>query len=263
MAYQAGTPKEPDVLAQTISANIQKITVLTAELQRGVALLGTEHDSAQLRQQLQQGQQQGSLLAKETDRHIKQLAVLPVGADQRQRKLQRERLLSDFSSALVAFQRIQREAADMERGLVARARASSSQSGSRVSGGQFEDGFEGIPSPFQSNSQAEAQAEKITEEDLQLIQERETSIRQLESDITDINDIFKDLAVMVHEQGDVIDSIEANVENADISVQSGTQQLAQAAAYQRSSRKKICILLVVLVVVAVIAGLIIWGATKG
>lgn len=89
----------------------------------------------------------------------------------------------------------------------------------------------------------QAQEEAITEEDLRLIQERESSIRQLEvrirmktvaavvmkhldllcvsvftvksrtipslccsiqSDITDINDIFKDLGMMVHEQGDMI-----------------------------------------------------------
>lgn len=78
----------------------------------------------------------------------------------------------------------------------------------------------------------QAQTEAITEEDLRLIQERESAIRQLEvqiktklraefqwatishakhlsflslqSDITDINDIFKDLGMMVHEQGDMI-----------------------------------------------------------
>lgn len=108
----------------------------------------------------------------------------------------------------------------------------------------------------------QAQAEAITEEDLRLIQERESSIRQLESDITDINDIFKDLGMMVHEQGDMIDSIEANVETADVNVQRGTQQLARAADYQRSSRKKICILMVVLAIAAVVIGLIIWGAVR-
>lgn len=83
----------------------------------------------------------------------------------------------------------------------------------------------------------QSQAEVITEEDLQLIQERESAIRQLEvrlsinqeqlcvfrkktpsqliclcrrliqSDIVDINDIFKDLGMMIHEQGDMIGEV--------------------------------------------------------
>ncbi|XP_036066481.1 syntaxin-7 isoform X2 [Oryzias melastigma] len=254
MAYQAGIQQEPAALVQIISSNIQRITQLTSELQRTVTLLGTEQDSSQLRQKLQQKQQQGNQLAKETDQQIKAFSALPVGPDQRQRKLQKERLLNDFSAALNSFQKTQRQAADKEREFVARVRA-----GSRLSGGQPDDSFGHLPPSY---SQVQTETEAITEEDLRLIQERESSIRQLESDITDINDIFKDLGMMVHEQGDMIDSIEANVESADVNVQSATQQLARAADYQRSSRKKICILLVVLAIAAVVIGLIIWGATK-
>lgn len=256
MAYQAGIPEEPSALVHNISTNIQKLTLLTSDLQRTVYLLGTEQDTSQLRHTLQQKQQQGNQLAKETDRLIKAFSALPVGPDQRQRKIQKDRLVNDFSAALNNFQTTQRQAADKEREFVARVRASS-----RVSGGIPEDSFGNVP-PFSSDSQVQAvaQAEAITDDDLRLIQERESSIRQLESDITDINDIFKDLGMMVHEQGDMIDSIEANVENADVNVQNATQQLARAAEYQRSSRKKICILLIVLAVAAVIIGLIIWGA---
>ncbi|CAG01809.1 unnamed protein product, partial [Tetraodon nigroviridis] len=263
MSYHAGIPEEPNALAHNISSSIQKLTLLTSELQRAVSLLGTEQDTTQLRQTLQQKQQQGNQLAKETDRLMKTYASLPVGPDQRQRKIQRERLLNDFSAALNSFQKIQRQAANREREFVARVRASS-----RVSGGQPEDSFGEMPQ-FVSESQSQAQAEAITEEDLRLIQERESAIQQLEvqtkaklgaeSDITVINDIFKDLGMMVHEQGDMIDSIEANVENADAHVQSGTQQLARASEYQRSSRKKICILMIVLAVAAVVVGLVIWG----
>ncbi|KAA8583199.1 hypothetical protein FQN60_015745 [Etheostoma spectabile] len=267
MAYQAGSPEEPSALVHNISSNIQKLTLLTSELQRAVSLLGTEQNSGQLQQTLQQKQQQGNQLAKETDRLIKAFSALPVGPDQRQRKIQKERLVNDFSAALNSFQKTQRQAANQEREFVARVRASSRVSVSYLmclqahKGGHPDDSFGNVPN-FLGDSQVQTQTEAITEEDLRLIQERESSIRQLESDITDINDIFKDLGMMVHEQGDMIDSIEANVENADVNVQSATQQLARAADYQRSSRKKICILMILLAVVAVIIGLIIWGAVK-
>uniref|UniRef100_A0A671S4G5 Syntaxin-7 n=1 Tax=Sinocyclocheilus anshuiensis TaxID=1608454 RepID=A0A671S4G5_9TELE len=168
---------------------------------------------------------------------------------QRQRKIQRERLITEFSNALAVFQKAQREAAKKEKEFVARVRASSRVSVSFIC-------YTWVHAQTQSYDEA------IAEEDLQLIQERESAIRQLESDITDINEIFRDLGMMVHEQGDMIDSIEANVSNAEINVQSATQQLNRAASHQTSFRKKILILIAVLIVLAVIIGLIIWASVK-
>ncbi|XP_028809337.1 syntaxin-7 isoform X2 [Denticeps clupeoides] len=256
MAYHTGVPKDPNLLAQTIGSNIQKITQQTSEIQRIVNQLGTPQDSTDLRQTLQQKQQYVNHLAKETDKFVKEFGSLPAITEQRQLKLQRDRLVNDFSSALVVFQKIQRQATQKEKDFVARVRASSS-----LSSGP-DDNFGGIASPFESQVQPQAQEEAFVEGDLQLIQERERSIRQLESDISGINEIFKDLGMMIHEQGDMIDSIEANVENADVSVQSATQQLERAANYQQKSRKKLCIIIIILVILAVVIGVIIYASVK-
>ena len=80
-----------------------------------------------------------------------------------------------------------------------------------------------------SQRQVQAFEEEV---DVQALEERERAIRQLESDIVDVNTIFKELSTMVHEQGDMIDSIEANVESAQMRVEEGTNQLATASSYQ-------------------------------
>lgn len=66
------------------------------------------------------------------------------------------------------------------------------------------------------------------------LREREQAIRKIESDIVEVNQIFKDLASMVHEQGETIDSIEANIESAGIQIHEGTQQLVKASDYSVS-----------------------------
>ena len=43
---------------------------------------------------------------------------------------------------------------------------------------------------------------------------------------------------MVHEQGDIVDSIESNIEATTVQVTTGTEQLRQAADYQSKARKK-------------------------
>ncbi|XP_067240465.1 syntaxin-7 [Chanodichthys erythropterus] len=257
MSGSSGT--DANLLAQSISSNIQRITLLTNEIQQMMRHFGTAQDTTVLRQTLQEKQQNVNHLAKVTDKYMKDFSSLPVTTEQRQRKIQRERLISEFSNALGVFQKIQREVQKKEKEYVARVRASS-----RISAGDPDDSTGGFLAPFQSDTQAQTQRyeENITEEDLQLIQERESAIRQLESDITGINEIFRDLGMMVHEQGDMIDSIEANVSNAEVYVESATQQLNSAAGYQTSFRKKIFILIIVLVVVAVVIGLIVYASVK-
>uniref|UniRef100_A0A8C5PHS3 Syntaxin-7 n=1 Tax=Leptobrachium leishanense TaxID=445787 RepID=A0A8C5PHS3_9ANUR len=258
MSYRSG--RDAGQLVQIISVNIQKITQSSSEIQRIVTQLGSVQDTAELRNQLQEKIQLANKIAKDTDKCLKEFSALPSEGDQRQKKLQKDRLLDEFSGALTNFQKTQRLAAEKEKAFVARVRA-----GSRLSGGQPDDGYkDGSLVTWESEGQPQAtmQEEEITEEDLRLIEQRESAIQQLEEDIRGINEIFKDLGMMVHEQGEMIDSIEANVESADVHVQQANQQLARAAEYQRKSRKKICIIITILIIVVVAIALIIWGTTK-
>ncbi|XP_039595559.1 syntaxin-12-like [Polypterus senegalus] len=268
MSYRTGDsygsqPRDFNTLIQICSSNIQKITQNTAQIKNMVNQLGTKQDSSDLQERLQQMQHSTNQLAKETNRHLKELGSLPVPhspSEQRQQKIQKERLMNNFSGALNTLQAVQRRAAEKEKESVARARAGSRLSADEVHRDEQLVSFESNDDWPQSQAQTEEVA--ITEEDLELIKERETAIRQLESDILDVNQIFKDLAVMIHDQGEMIDSIEANVESAEVHVERGTEQLQQAAYYQKKSRKKMCIFAVVMSLIAVILGIIIWQATK-
>ncbi|MEE6509126.1 hypothetical protein FKM82_024468 [Ascaphus truei] len=176
MSYNTGG--DATQLAQTISTNIQKITQSSSEIQRIVNQLGTPLDTAELRHQLQQKKQYANKLAKDTETCIKDFGSLPLESDQRQKKLQKSRLVNEFSAALTNFQKIQRQAAEKEKDLVARARA-----GSRVSGGLPDDSHkEGTLVSWENEGQSQAtmQEEEITEDDIRLIEERESAIEQLE-----------------------------------------------------------------------------------
>ncbi|KAJ8340785.1 hypothetical protein SKAU_G00330760 [Synaphobranchus kaupii] len=256
-------PRDFRALIQTCSSNIQKITQNTAQIKSMLYQLGSRQETPELQDRLQQVQHYTNQLAKETNKHLKDLGSLPLPlspSEQRQQKLQKERIMSDFSAALNNFQAVQRRAAEKEKESVARARAGSRLSAEDSNRDEQLVSFDTSDDWGQTQSQSEELA--ITEEDLELIKERETNIRQLESDILDVNQIFKDLAVMIHDQGEMIDSIEANVENAEVHVERGTEQLQRAAYYQKKSRKKMCILALVLSLVLTILGVIIWKAVN-
>ncbi|KAK9960401.1 hypothetical protein ABG768_008261 [Culter alburnus] len=242
-------PRDFSNLTQTCSSNIQKITQNTGQIKSMLFQLSTRPDTPELQDRLQQMQHYTNQLAKETNRHLKELGSLSQPqspSEQRQQRIQKDRLMNDFSAALNNFQVVQRRAAERERESVDEL----NQDEQLVT--------------FEKNEgwRMQAEEEPVTEEDLELIKERETNIRQLESDIMDVNQIFKDLAVMIHDQGDMIDSIEANVESAEVHVERGAEQIQQAAYYQRKSRKRMCILALVMSLVATIFAIIIWQAVR-
>merc|ERR1711872_497057 len=143
------------------------------------------------------------------------------------------------------FQRVQREAADREREGLAAAKQDSE--------------VEKLPGPGEGQGLGQSRTQMMLEEEEKInqLQERERSMRQLESDITDVNTIFKDLATMVHEQGDIVDSIESNIESTSVQVTTGTEQLRQAAVYQnKARRKKIILALIGLVILAILIAII-------
>ncbi|KAM3873083.1 syntaxin-12 [Diretmus argenteus] len=257
-------PRDFSNLTQTCSGNIQKITQNTGQIKNMLYQMGTRQESREVQDRLQHLQHYTNQLAKETNRHLKELGSIPPPlspSEQRQQKIQKERLMNDFSAALNNFQLVQRQAAEKEKESVARARA-----GSRIlgDGGNVEEQlvtFEKEDDDW-SPSQTQTEEPAITEEDLESIKERETNIRQLEADIMDVNQIFKDLAVMIHDQGEMIDSIEANVESAEVHVDRGSAQLQKAAYYQRKSRKRMCIVAMVLSLILTVLVIIIWQAIK-
>lgn len=70
--------------------------------------------------------------------------------------------------------------------------------------------------------------QKSVELDLVQIEDRDNQLKKLEHDINDVNLIFKDLALMVHDQGTFIDSIEANIVRVEVDVRQATTNLQNA-----------------------------------
>jgi len=170
--------------------------------------------------------------------------------DPRQWKLQKERLHSEFTKALDTFQRAQRAAAQKEKDVVRKAKSHS--------GGLPPPGSDTLIDIEEGRGEYKTQAMLEEEYNVEQLQEREKAIRQLEADIGDVNEIFKDLATMVHEQGEMVDSIEANVETTAISVGEGAEQLRQAERYQSRSRRRILYLASFSAAVVFLLVLIVW-----
>jgi hypothetical protein len=93
-----------------------------------------------------------------------------------------------------------------------------------------------------------------------LIIEREAEIRNIEQSVGELNELFRDVAHIVHEQGGQLDIISENVENVTTDTRGANVELRSASRYQKNARSKMCCLLIIL---AVILTIIVLAATLG
>ncbi|CAD8046074.1 unnamed protein product [Paramecium primaurelia] len=87
------------------------------------------------------------------------------------------------------------------------------------------------------------------------IQEKYKDIQQLEKSVELVYQLFVDLAILVHAQGQQIDNIEISLGSAKTYVGKAEKSLVEAKEDHQSARKKICcIILIGVVILAVIIG---------
>lgn len=105
-----------------------------------------------------------------------------------------------------------------------------------------------------------------------LIQEREQDIREIETGIHELAEIFRDLGTIVHQQGGMLgtsiqatfvimvpylkllpDNIESNISSVAVDTSQAASELTSAAEYQRKAgRRAACLMLVLIIVVAIV-----------
>ncbi|KAI8934383.1 hypothetical protein NX059_009119 [Plenodomus lindquistii] len=239
---------DPDFrdFASKLSDDLFALTRNVARLSTEVAKLGTKHETPRVRERVKTTVEETSDKFKEIGEGVKKITTWPdVGPSQKftQSKLQRE-----FKASLNEFQHLQKTALDKEKASAQAARAALDDSNTSTSPSQQQS------SHLQQQQQDQLRLANQDEVDFQesLIIERESEIRNIEQSVGELNELFRDVAHMVHEQGAQLDIIEENVEVTHDASRGAHVNLKQASNYQKSARSKACILLLIMSIVLVI-----------
>lgn len=99
---------------------------------------------------------------------------------------------------------------------------------------------EGLESGFTESQLHELEEAKAS------MDEREREIAHIAQSINDLAMIFRELSVLVVEQGSVLDRIDYNIEQSMHTVKAGTQELLKAEEYQKRGKTTCCILILFL-----------------
>lgn len=250
--------------ARAVASTIFQMTTNVTSFKRLVDSLGTPKDTRDLRLRLHRQRDALGQIAKDTTAAVKRLSDLAATGGPTAKATQ-TKLVKDFQAVLKEFQKAQRLCAEREGTFLPQG---AERPGAAVAH------FDGVTGSYQRSESLEKQALMTETKRLELLQlegeidfnnalieEREAGIAEIQTQIGEVNEIFQDLAVLVNEQGTMVDDIEANIIRTSAKTKEAKSELVKADNHQRSARNR---LLWLIVVFACILGLLLlfiipWG----
>ncbi|KAI7894528.1 t-SNARE [Mucor mucedo] len=252
-----GDDRDYKELTQRIAQQIFHINGNINSIERLVNLLGGPRDTSEIRGNLHDVTNATRELIKDSTQDLKSLSLHQSldSKKNRQRRLEQQKLSKDFQNVLNSFQKVQRVSASKQREYVDKAKATTVMLQSQV----IEDTEENQGLNIMSN-QRQAQLETLDSEieyNELLISEREGEIQNIEQGITELNEIFRDMGMLVNEQESGIQSIYGNVLNIAQNTRQAADELVIANRHQKSARRNMCCFLLIITIVGCFLALII------
>nr|POE85476.1 syntaxin-22 [Quercus suber] len=223
-----------------LSDKLFSLTSNIGRLANQIALLGTKRETDRVRERVQDLLAETGERFKDIGEGLKKVqAWHDLGPSQ---KYTQGKLNQEFKASLTEFQSLQRQVLEKQRASASAAKAA------------LDDSSVNATTDASSQSQVQTLEQPRladqSEVDFQenMIIERESEIRNIEQSVGELNELFRDVAHMVHEQGQSLDTIGGHVTTTRDDLQNADQQLKTASRHQKSARGKACCLLVIMVI---------------
>lgn len=248
--------------SKKVQGLIFQMTTSVSSFKRAVDSLGTGKDTKELRGKLNKQRESIGRVAKECSLAVKRLAQSVTNSDDDGRTThvaQHQKLVKDFHVVLKDFQKAQRTCAERESTFLPQrdpARSPSRTYGAAEDTEQTRESYSGAQEQqallLDSRRQELMSNEGEMEYNNALIAEREQGIQEIQQQIGEVNEIFQDLAVLVNEQGQMIDDIEANIVSTAVRTKDARRELTKADKSQKAARNKMICLAIVIAVVLIV-----------
>ncbi|CAF0877041.1 unnamed protein product [Brachionus calyciflorus] len=242
-------------LIQSLRTSIQKLNQSINQIENLSNQIGTSRDSNDLRKKLADVQHSAKEIAQNAQKNLKELNSNPINNGS-EFKIQKERLTDELVKVFKKFQQVAETSLRKEKQFEL-----PEQSASRGGNVTFQNEIEEANFGLGRSTNYEQEQRNIQikrDQDLQLVKDRENQIHQLESDIIDLNSMFKDLAIIVNDQQETIDAIENNINNAELSVINAKDELSEAVKSKSKARmKKIYLSIILLIIILVIVVIVV------
>jgi len=224
--------------------------------------IGTFKDNSSSREQLKSLMNRTTIIIKESQQYLSKLTNLIGVGDARkrnERKLLVEKWTSDFSKFTETYAHLAAVAKEKLEDVPLTSKSYSS-------GNNNNNPFDEDNARYNQQESAQYHMKQQQLSRLQadrefqdaLIHDRDQEIRAIQGQMSEINEIFKNVATLVDEQGELVDDIRSNISSANSNVVVAVHEVQEAEKLQEGVRNKLlwlagcCIIMVIAVVVIVV-----------
>eukprot|EP00930_Biecheleria_cincta_P059275 TRINITY_DN45022_c0_g1_i1.p1 TRINITY_DN45022_c0_g1~~TRINITY_DN45022_c0_g1_i1.p1 ORF type:complete len:359 (+),score=64.08 TRINITY_DN45022_c0_g1_i1:86-1162(+) len=253
---QQPRPKKDDEtnFEPSIKDNIQEIQDLNRRANEFLEQAQRSFLSKRIGDSLDRVLEQSQQLSQETDRLFRDWTVHLAGepSERQRKKFSFEKLRKTFEEEVVSIKEVARRVVVLQQEATLLDRGSGPIEcrpvcEEQTSFSTFEDVEHGLLDDSTGQVSRMAQQEDATIRN-RIAQEREEGIRRIQSQVHEVNQIFRDLASIVQEQGHEIESIERTAESSCADTKQAASELRKAADRQRGSRERLCCMLTAAVI---------------
>nr|GMD94349.1 syntaxin-22-like [Ipomoea batatas] len=240
-----------------LQAQVFQINTAVSRFQMLINSLGTAKDTSELRDKLHKTRVEIGHLVKDTASKLKVASETDHGAGiSANKKISDAKLAKDFQAILNVFQKAQRLAAEKETAYKPIAPPPQTVVSSSYTSTEIDASADRISEQQALLVESKRQEVVLLDNEIAfneaIIEERDQGIQEIQEQIGEVSEIFKDLAVLVHDQGAMIVDIDTNIENSHAATAQAKSQLSKAAKSQRSNSSMMCLLLVIFAVILII-----------
>ncbi|CAL8329460.1 unnamed protein product [Lota lota] len=241
---------------EDIRGSIDKIDMSVADIKKLYSTIlsaptsekKTQDDLEALTNEIKKSANSARNKLKAIERQLESNTDERASADVRIRKSQHAILAKKFVEVMTKYNEAQMDFRDKSKGRIAR---QLEITGKATTDEELEEMLEGGNAAVFSAGIVES---KINQQALNEIEARHKDIMRLESSIKELHDMFVDIAMLVENQGGMIDRIESNMDQSVGFVERAVADTKKAAKFQQEARRKQMMIFCCCVILALILG---------
>ncbi|KAL6045695.1 Syntaxin-7 [Balamuthia mandrillaris] len=247
---QAGSGSEAALLDR-IADQLQQLSRNVSQLKELSQKLGTRQDNDRLRQDLSRLREETTDLAKRTREDL-------YGGDSERRwkaadvksRAKRDRLGGQFRDLLQDYERAAQLSLKKEREAVQVIEETVNHRKSMKAGRYDDDDDDSDGKGFQMKMKELGLDDVDVDE--KLIRERNEQIHQIELDLQELGEVFRDVSTLVHDQGEILTTVETQASTAKANTDYAVEELEVSNKLQCAARRKMCCLGIIVTAVVVV-----------
>jgi len=232
---------------QNVQKQFQQLTKSYRSIATAMNSLGTQSDTTHFRQKLQKDIKDAFVLCKQMRQSLEELEANGMAPNQL------NKLKEQFSKEVDKLQELTEQITLKEKEFKPQSVAGASYQQNMESALLTQN--QSYPSQQQQQQQ---ESQFIVHMENTELERREEQTYQMLDDLQELNDMFKDLHQLVHEQDEPIQQLSHNVQQTHDEVAAGTVHLEKAQEYQKGYRKKMCYVLLILLIIGGIVAIVVW-----